>query len=138
MQNEIVVDYGIYDVGAVYRVIASAAVGGPRGDDERYVANTACALSQSRYGVVSAGCSSSPGTWDRPTAVAVAHTLAERLALRSRLVSAFVPDGRGLDTGDVVLVTDDEVGLADEVAIVVEPPVVRRTGADVTFRLPAR
>jgi hypothetical protein len=36
----------------------------------------------------------------------------------------------------VYLLTDDEMGLADTVAIVAEPPVIARGGAVVRFRLP--
>lgn len=104
--------------------------------DERVSADSRCVLSQSRYGLRQSSPIKLGWTWDEGTALAVLQDEAAKRALPWREVSGWVRDGADMRTGDVYLLTDDEMGLADTVAIVAEPPVVARGGAVVRFRLP--
>jgi len=105
--------------------------------DPRVVGHPLCALSQSRYGLLRGTPVQVGWTWDDTTATLIHQQLAERLTLPIRTVQYHVPyDVRELEEGDVVTVTDSEVGLSSQVGIVSESPAIDEAGAVLTLRLP--
>jgi hypothetical protein len=95
----------------------SAAPGLTR--DERVWGNYLCHRSQLDLGVVLPYSLTTPALWDPASAAAVLQSMAERWALPKRAVQyEGDQDLRHLEIGDVLVVSDAEVCLEEEVAIV--------------------
>jgi len=93
--------------------------------DTRSIASFACAVSRSRYQTVDGDAGVRPlelassALWDRASAVLVLQWLAARHALPKRAVEYdAAPEWEWLPTGSVVSLTDSELHLSDELAIV--------------------
>lgn len=140
--NEITVEYRqLYSGPFLNRRILTASTAQLTrtygGTDERVIGHPLCALSQARYGLLRGKPYQITWTWHDQTIVRVQQLIAERVTLPSRTVRYHVPhDVRELEEGDVILLTDSEVSLSEQVAIVAEPPVIDEAGAVVAFRLP--
>lgn len=139
--NEIVADFRFQrtNVATARRAITaeSSQIGRTFGTvDDRILGHPLCLASQARYGRRPADPIKIGWTWDEATVFLVLQDIAERRALPYREVTGWVRDGDDLRTGDVRLLTDSTVALADQVAIVAEPPLRTKGGAFVSWRLP--
>lgn len=105
------------------------------GNDTRVLGHPLAAASQAAYGVRSGTPLDLDWTWDLPTVLQVLHDRLERDAFPRRSVTYWLPEPT-LAAAEVVLLTDPELGLVSQVAIVAEPPfVVAGGGAMYSLRL---
>jgi hypothetical protein len=112
----------------------------PRSSDDQLVvvaANGACAASAARYGLRQLD---DPididWTWDIGTVLRCLEWRAQRQAMPGYAVTYdFGLDGEGVEEGDEFLLTDEDFGWVDKVAIVDAPP-VRGVGTTVQLYIP--
>lgn len=86
--------------------------------DSRVIGSPLLRRSQRLYGTIERPPRKTDWTWSHTTANAILHYWATRDAFPHRFVSYAGPDLGYLLTGDVVTITDDEVGLSNAVALV--------------------
>jgi hypothetical protein len=134
--NEITVYYR-QQVGGSWGASRTLAANASSADD-RIAAHPLCRLSQARYERRPGTPIELPWVWETATASRVAQDRLERDAFRRRRVTYGVRDGESLRVGDVVLLSDSEVGLSSAVAIVAEDPLIVPgiIGPSITFRIP--
>lgn len=120
--------------------------GDRRTTDPAALVEPLAATSFRRYGTVNGPAVELDWCWDEATAVRVARDRLEQFALPRRYVSyrvsphvvaaAVVGGGLGVGAGDVVSLTDSEMGWDERLVIISEPPLVGPDGVSVTFLLP--
>jgi len=103
------------------------------GADERIIAHPLAAASQARYGLHRAPELEVDWTWDAGTALLVAQDQLERRALPIETVAYWLADE--VDQGDVLAVTDTELGWVERLAVVSEAPLWVGDGWTATLRL---
>lgn len=139
--NEITVEYAPFATSSRYRkrVVVTAqrdaTTAGPptTADDSRITENIRCRRSQLQYGVKPFTFSTS-AVWDDVTAALIAADIANRYALPHRRIQ--YQGGaqlEALEIGSVVLLTDAEIYIDAEVALVME--ITAGGGEDVTLEL---
>lgn len=109
--------------------------------DDRVLGHPLAALSQSLYGPVLGAPLEVDWTWDEATALQIAHDRLERYALPRSTVTYQVrapldADELGIRAGDVVALTDAEIGWSEVPCVVAEPPLVGPQGVAVSLLLP--
>lgn len=101
--------------------------------DERVIAHPLAASSQARYGLHRGPPVMIDWTWDALTVQLIGQDLIERRAFPSETVVYWFPNP--VQTGDVLSITDSEMGWADRLVIVYRPPVRTIDGWTATLRL---
>ena len=99
--------------------------------DERVLGHQRAALSQAKYGLKSKEVKAA-ALWDTASAILTATWMLDRYALSRRRIRYRVEEDRW-DVGDVLLLTDADVHLSDEVAIITD--VTPEPGGDFTLDL---
>lgn len=141
IESGITVEYAPFATSARYRkrVVVTAqrdaTTAGPptTADDSRITENIRCRRSQLQYGVKPFTFSTS-AVWDDVTASLIAADLANRFALPHRRIQyQGGAELEALEIGSVVLLTDTEIYIDAEVALVME--ITAGGGEDVTLEL---
>lgn len=91
---------------------------------ERIVSDARCEASVARIGLRQAPPIEIDWTWDVTTAVQVLDWQVEQHCVPSWESEYWIEDGHTLRVGDELRLTDDDMGLTDELAVVMTPPIV--------------